>query len=334
MSTALTIFLITVVLIFVRGIPAIRRTVFLPLEFEFKVVKREELEPHQQQFFTDIERQLHALGYELEKIFRVTNLPNANITYAFSSISDSGRCYATCITALNAQATTIQNYIEFVNEFTDGTVLTTRNSSASDVLAHLPGHTVKSCPGVTDISALRHKHTEQMTSFRAVPASRQDNLLDLLNEKQRKFCDHQVKCGLLEWKDADRLFYATTRCALRGIANFLNPFADNFTPLRGLSAVLAGIGFPLLGMIAVSPYLGPPYPEALAIAVHLALYGAAGAYLGHLFSGKTFIWSFLLGMVPLMALDHSLPYMYVYPCLMACTANWVCNIKAKFMKQA
>jgi hypothetical protein len=139
-----------------------------------------------------------------------------------------------------------------------------------------------------------------------------EDLFDKLRDHHRSWTAHQLERGLLRRDKGGEALRPTVRTALRGIRNFLNPFADNFTWLRFLLALFFGLGVPCLGLVSFAGPLAatverlsldaglpPVFLESLALALLLSV---TGAVVGGLFAAKSFVWTFALAYLPLRLL--------------------------------
>ena len=139
-----------------------------------------------------------------------------------------------------------------------------------------------------------------------------DEMFDRLREHHRRWTEHQLERRTLRLGETGQWLHATVRTALRGIRNFINPFADNFTLARFLISIVLGFGVPCLGLVALA---GPLAPSITYVSVETGLDASliesislglmltvTGAVVGGLFTAKSFIWTFLLAYVPLRLL--------------------------------
>jgi hypothetical protein len=135
------------------------------------------------------------------------------------------------------------------------------------------------------------------------------------------------------------LYRPTIRTGLQGISNYLNPFADNFTVLRFLLALIGGIAVPVLGILFLADPTGMPltwfatttglsttFGRWLALGI---VFSFLGLVTGSLFSGKSFLWSFLLAWFPLRLLGPSITDALVLSLWAGVVAASVCKHKMK-----
>jgi len=193
-----------------------------------------------------------------------------------------------------------------VTRFADGTRLSTKNSEFSSVFAPFPNRVTQTFPGVTDPAALKSYHDRKSEILRdRVPEFRPlTSAIADLEDYHQRFCEHQVSQKLLSLDAENGRYRDTYRTALRGIANFLNPMADNFTLARFCLGALFGAGLPLLAVRQqgkIMLWLAAWIPNQATLAHAFLLPAActlAGIAVGAIFTRKSFIWAILLGYLP------------------------------------
>ena len=169
--------------------------------------------------------------------------------------------------------------------------------------------------GLRDPASLKRAHDVKAEEFRIREPvfSRADEFEQAFHQYHERWCEHQVSRGLLRVVDGDEdRLRPTVKAGVRGIGNFLNPFADNFTPLRLLLVAIFGLLCPGAAILWLGG-TGSPVVERLSTLTGLdpiwcliaclgVVFTVAGAVVGSLFVGKAFIWSFLLTYVLLRIL--------------------------------
>jgi len=315
MAPELIVLGITVLLFAVIGIPAITRGVWLPQDLEFRTLEEDALSAPQRAYFQALDLQLAPLGYRPRLVFEVSNLQGGNLTRVYQSEHEAAVASATCLRAaavLPNAPPSAENYVEWSSRYEDGSVLTTRNASVSEVFDLMPHQIRQECRGERDLARLKSRHDRRAEPLRVrgpvFPHGR--DLLADFRDYHRRWTAFQESRGLLRHDPEARLYRARARIAWRGVANYLNPLADNFTPLRLAAGLVLGAGLPALGVLAAaSPELVRAagrlsLPPALAAWGLLAVaFTAGGAAVGWLFSSKCFVWGLLLGYVPIRLLD-------------------------------
>lgn len=131
--------------------------------------------------------------------------------------------------------------------------------------------------------------------------------LAVFRDYHRRFCDFQDSRGLLLPANEMGRHHLTVKTALRGVANFFNPLADNFTLPRFLVAFAVGTGLPLLAVWLIDPQAagrpaGLPVIALTVLERRAMLAGAcalAGGAVGWIFTSKQTVWAALLGYLPL-----------------------------------
>lgn len=298
------IFAVTLALIFLVGVPLIKKSVHLPEVMEFKEVPDTELSDKQRIFFEEYDVKMRGLGFSPVTTFTVTNMQNPNLNRAYQSETGSAWSFLTAITSANGEA--VSNYLEIVQAFADGTSLTTRNVEMSEVFPRMPMRFRQDLRGA-DPAALQAAHERWIERERKVPAGRLDRaeLFTHIAAMHTEWLLFLESGGYLQRDHAQPVLRATTKTALRGVSNFLNPLADNFTIARFAAGVVLGGSLPLAANVFEADLLAQLTPHLSADAAPAVLYGVAyglaGAVVGRIFTTKAFLWGFLLGAMPVAA---------------------------------
>jgi hypothetical protein len=303
-----TLFGVVVAAFFVIGLPLITRRVSVPIRVEFEHVPDHDLAPSQSQFFAALDPKLYDLGYRPTINRRPTNMQGRALIRTYHSDVDPAVVMMNLLTSeVKGAVEQPMNYLEIVTRYGDGTVLSTRNAEISEVLEPLPEQTIVEQKGVREPSALKAAHDRKAAELLAhgPTHSRPEDFEAVFHEFHERWCRHQMDRGLLVPCDdgAERL-RPTVKAGLRGIANFLNPLADNFTLPRFLTAIMFGLIVPVLTILwlagpgafvilrlAAATGLAPTTCVAACIAIMLSI---VGVVIGWIFTTKGFIWSFLL----------------------------------------
>jgi hypothetical protein len=195
------------------------------------------------------------------------------------------------------------------------------------LLDPLPGSTVQECRAIREPAELKRKHDAKSAELNVhgVKYFEPDTFFDEYRRKYDEFCRHQQSRNLLRPDPRAGVYRATHWTALRGVRNYLNPFADQFTWSRFAIGTLLGAGLPTMAILQpqavthqVSTLLSLSMDQSW-MAVIVASYLVAGATVGYLFTGKSFVWAFLLGAVPARVAGSTLGPLYGL--LMAWTAD-------------
>lgn len=312
---------------FLVFLPYIKSKIKLPPKLQFNEIPETALSAQQRVFFEAYDQKLAPLGYLPAKTFAVPNLTGTNLSRAYSSAADPASIGVTTITHKGKG----HNSVEIVTTFQDGKKLSTRNANLSSVFAELPGRTSQRFPGIADPVALKREHDKQAEKMKIWGAVfiKPEQYFTWFQDHHQRFLQHQVSKGLLKLNPKTGIYEGTYRTALQGIGNFLNPFADNFTPLRFASGIVAGCGIPL----SVIHFARPIAQQlngvggALSYVGLLALaYIAAGLFIGYLFSSKSFIWAFLLGWLPLRIMHIPASTFYIFILTMSWVAHYTSSI--------
>jgi len=304
--------LFTVGILFLVGIPAITRTVWLPRNLQCEQVSRDKLTPRQAAFFDSYDKKMAEMAYFPIGTFRVTNLKGQNLNCAYANSADPARCLLTMM-SIGPSFTTC---LEFVTRFADGTRLSTKNTQLSSVLAIMPNRIVQQFPGIQDPVELKRRHDQKAETLQSrSPEFRPtSSYFTDLNEYHQQYCQYQETKKLLRFDTAAGLYRATYRTGLRGVANFVNPLADNFTVPRFIFGTLLGAGLPLIAATQharILSWLSSFGTTDLALAGTLLTPVActlAAIAIGSIFTKKAFIWALVLGVLPakLLALTTGL----------------------------
>ena len=293
------------------GVPAIRLGIWLPRDLEFEVVSDERMTDAQRAHFARLDGAVAALAY-FPRLTFATNLQGATLTRMYLCDHDSAVLGAHCMRAasvLDERHPSGHNYLEWITRYEDGTTLTTLNAELGEVFDRMPHQVKQKCVGVTDPAALKARHDRKAENL-AGRLPRSPHGVDALAEFRdyhHRFCDFQVSRGLLIPANARGRHSVTVKTALRGVMNFFNPLADNFTLPRFLAAFVVGTGLPLLAVWLVDPHAAgrPSGLPVLAFTVlerRAMLAGAsvlAGGAIGWIFNSKQMVWAALLGYLPL-----------------------------------
>ena len=325
-------FLYVCAFIVVIGLPRIRSRHALPATLQFAPVPTEQLSPTQLQFFAPYDQKLATIGYFPMETFAVPNLQGKNLSRAYLSSGQAASILVSTITVQNVRG---HSYMEIISAFNDGTKLSTKNSGVTSVFANLPGYTKQAFPTILDPVELKRLHdvkAQTMNQSGEIFVTK-DNFFPRWQDYHRKFLDFQVKRHLLRFDSKAGVYRMTLLTGLMGIRNFFNPFADNFTWGKFAVGVIGGAGLPLLGWLQAGTlidWLQKAAGRPLAISQGLLLmlfYGVAGSIVGYNFPGKTFIWGFLLGILPPKLLRLSTPFLFIFAGWMAITAEFVSKLK-------
>lgn len=332
-----TLFLAVVLGFFVIGLPVITRSVSVPRKVEFEDVAEADLSIGQARYFAGLDEKLSDLGYRPVGDRRTTNMQGRALLRTYMNAADPAIIMMTFLTSeVRGSGAHPMNYLEIITRFGDGAILSTRNAEISDVLKALPGHTIQNLRGCGDPATLKEAHDRKAGEMlhRGPVFSRPEEFERVFDDFHERWCLHQIQNGLLVPRvDAPECLRPTVKAGLRGIANFLNPLADNFTLTRFFLALVLGLAVP----VAVLTWLEGPGTEQIAqaaLATGLApatlmlvclgvVISGVGATVGLLFVGKNFIWSFLLTYVVLRLLGpQTLPATVILSLWSGVVATW------------
>jgi hypothetical protein len=302
------IFGIVVAAFFVVGLPLITRKVSVPIRVEFEEVPDHGLTPAQSLYFAGFDPKLFDLGYRPTINRRPTNMQGRALIRTYHSNVDAAVVMMNLMTSeIEGSPEQPMNYLEIVTRYGDGTILSTRNAEISEVLEPVPEHIIQERRGIREPEALKAAHDRKAEALLAHGPiySRPEDFEEAFHEFHQKWCRHQIDRGLLVSRDddPDRL-RPTVKAGLRGIANFLNPLADNFTLARFLVGLVFGLVVPVLTILWLS---GPGVfivtrlaaatglaPSTCVIACLTVMLTLVGVVVGLTFVTKAFIWCFIL----------------------------------------
>jgi hypothetical protein len=325
----------------VVGVPAIRYGVWLPRELEFEILPDHALTGAQLAHYQRLDVRLAASGYTPRFNFTVTNMQGATLSRVYLCDHDAAVLGAHCLrghAAFDESTPGGQNYLEWITKYQDGATLTTRNAELSDLFDRMPHQVRQVCIGVVDPLALKARHDRKAAELlaRGPLYAHGRDLLAEFQDFHRRFCAFQESRGLLVAGAGGRC-HPTVKTALRGVWNYFDPLADNFTLPRFLLAVVLGAGLPALATWLTTPGAvhrpaGLPVlavEPALRLATLGLVYAAAGAVVGWVFTGKAFIWAALLGYLPLRLLTPHPGAELLLAFEMGLVAEWTARMRIR-----
>jgi len=341
------LFGVVVLAFFCVGLPLITRRVSVPRKIDFEVVSGDDLTPEQTRYFADLDPALLEMGYRPVGDRRTLNMQGRALIRTYMCDSDPAIIMMNLMTSGAAGAGEHpMNYLEIITRYADGTILSTRNAEISNVLEDLPAHVIQEQKGTRDPAKLKLAHDERARSLviHGPLYSRPEEFVQAFDDFHERWCLHQIERGLLVPRSDDpRQLRPTLKAGLRGIANFLNPVADNFTLPRFSLAVVLGLVVPVAALL----WLGGPgswvvaraaaatglSPQACLTACLALILTGVGALVGHLFLGKAFIWSFLMTYVVLRLIGPAGAWTAVALGLWTgIVANWTAGIRERHQK--
>ncbi len=302
------LFAAVVLAFFVIGLPLITRRVSVPRTIVFERVADHELTEGQARYFADLDPRLLAIGYRPVGDRRAVNMQGRALVRTYMCDADPAVITMNLLTSeVEGAGEHPMNYLEIITRYADGTILSTRNAEISDVLATVPGHIIQERKDVGDPAKLKLAHDTRARDLlvHGPLHSRPDDFERAFDEFHERWCLHQIDRGLLVPRSDDpQRLRPTVKAGLRGIANFVNPLADNFTVSRFVAAIVLGIVAPVAAVhwlrgqgwwvvtgLAAETGLSP---ELCATGCTAAVLSGVGVLVGTLFVGKAFIWGFLL----------------------------------------
>ncbi len=333
MSVDLIVFIVILLFLMFIGLPTIRNTVTLPAELDMEEIPRSRLAKALAEHFQALDQELQLLGFTPLTTFRVTNLGSDNMLRLY--LHAEGHTYAlgTCLAANTPDGRIGQNYLEFIDEYTDGGSLTSRNADIDSLFVADPKKPVRGYPYESP-SGLWNRHREE--SLKNGKETRiwktREEIIEQGRESHREMCRYQVERGRLEFDPLTNRFRATYRLAFAGVLNFINPLADNFSVTRFLLTIVVAGAVPILGVHGLSELLSKQSLSekevvSLLFLGRILMHGLSGAVVGWAFPGKAFIWGFLTAYVPLLVFPaFQSEGSFLFSILSAFTANRVSSM--------
>ena len=302
------IFGIAVIAFFVVGLPLITSRISVPTRVDFEDVPENDLTPGQSTYFAVLDSKMLDLGYRPTVNRRPTNMQGRALIRTYYSEADPAIVMMYLMTSeVEGSIEQPANYLEIMTRYGDGTLLSTRNAEISEVFEPVPGHIIQERRGIREPTPLKAAHDRKAEELlvHGPTYSRPEDFEPVFHEFHERWCRHQIDRGLLVpvTDDPERL-RPTVKTGLRGIANYLNPLADNFTLTRFLTALVFGLVVPVVAILWLT---GPGgfvvawlaaatglAPTTCVIACLAAMLLVVGVVVGLLFTTKGFIWCFLL----------------------------------------
>ncbi|HEY5657458.1 MAG TPA: hypothetical protein VIY27_06685 [Myxococcota bacterium] len=300
------------------GIPLILASVRVPRRLALEVVSDAELSGAQRRWFEGVEERLRQVGFEPAVTFSAPDLPSHNLSRAFTNGRDGSVAVAMALRDRREGAVLSDNLLELTTEFGDGSFVNTRSRAVTDLFDLPPGY--RRYVHVTRDPLALHRHHERHCRAHTAASPQAvigDGLLARLAEFHERWIGHQIGRGLLRERDAHTCG-PTLRLALRGTLSFFDPFGDRFSLLRLLAGLAAGLGAPLIAVLALSHPSFPVVarlqsllPLSNGLAEMLALTPvllASAASVGWIFESRAVVWApLLISLAGWLALPHATP---------------------------
>jgi len=317
---------IVVAVLVIFGIPAITRQVKIPRVLRWVELEDAELTEAAVHLFADTDAAAQELGFRPLENFTVPGLARGNENRLYLNPEEATSMIATVLAAGKERS----RMLEFSTGFEDGVELCTSNAQVSGLFEQPDWHQIRQLPALTDLKRLHQAHRRRVSerlaqgaSPRPVPENR---LLDEMLRSQARQIEHQVEQGLFRLDEEAGMFVATPWIALRGILNFLNPLADNFTLSRFALGFGLGLALALAAILLAQPlgwpeFLRQVFPNATAGQITFLLYCPgfvlAGLVVGWQFREKGFLWGFLISLPGLILLPAAVSQPIFYSIIAA-----------------
>lgn len=324
MPLDLLAFIVTILLMFFQGVPRVRRNVWLPVNLDFEPIEDAQLTEKQKKYYEDIGATLAKMGFYPAVTYKVNNIQGANMSRSYLNSLEPTLVNAVLVGTAANRPPINTYYLEFITRFKDGTVLTTINSHTTSVFDLLPGRIRQKFKGLKDAEELKRRHNQKLEELRdrGVVYYKKEDILTRHAEYHGQFLKYQMFRGLLRFDPTAQLYRATTKTAMRGVVNYLNPFDAGFHWAVLFWVLLLGGAVPTAGLYYCQPIVQWAYaqtginPAQLVWPFLIALFALGGLATGYLFSRRVFVWGFLLAYVPMRALTllhlMAFDFRYVY----------------------
>lgn len=225
-----------------------------------------------------------------------------------------------------------QNCLELSTIF-EGMRIYTLNLQISEFCPQPPWMKMFIHPGAVDGETLLNLHRQHVADNvkTGTPLAKHGSFYDECQKHHSRYQDYQVERGYYKIGSTGQIVSPTLKMAMRGVINFFNPFADNFTPVNLAKVYLGSMSLIFMGWMCYFSDLGgwidDPTYSLLARSFLLGLsYMTAGSIIGYVFKAKSFIWSFFVA-IPTIAFvsltilpGDSMEYHYLFFCVMTLRA--------------
>jgi hypothetical protein len=292
--------------------PKVKKNVTLPREFQWQEIPEASLSPLAQSFFKTVDAGAAPLFFQ----------PILNFQMLGYRIPTEIRLYyndqaATGLLASIFRAAQPLTVFEFTTRFADDSEVDTSNSQMSGVFRKPAWVLYERFPGVTDLRALFEKHRARVEARkiqgfepRFQPLAK---LMDEIKRSQDRQVQYQVEQGAIRLDQAASLYRPANPMAFKGIGNFINPLANDFTLPRLLLGLGLGLGL-TLGGVWLADFIGwldhlrqewPSFtPARIALLAYAPGFVLAGLAVGWVFPRKGLLWGFLISIPAALSLPN------------------------------
>lgn len=333
----LLVFLATIGTILTSSYPRLRKSsVPIPADYDFQEVLPDALTEKQKKFLEPLDRKMAALNYQAVLTYRVRNY-GMNLLRRYINPADPASCTIIIVevkVGVGSTETVSQgSVLNFMTEFTDGKSLTTRNMKLKSVLDQPPEFLVQDCPQVDDPATLKKRHDDRARSLGTPVSAPADaaHVFALYQKQHHRFSDYQVERGTFSRTNTG--YAVTNKSFLRGIRNFLVPFAQRLSLYRLLLAAISAILIPSATCIKILPVaftlarkFGLP-PAATLTLLLIASYIVAGAIVGFLLETNAFLWAFLLTYIGVHIVSGWWPSVVPYGAIAGLAAHYATQFR-------
>jgi hypothetical protein len=299
-------FFYTVGVILFGSLPRLRKNArAIPLQYQFEELPPEVLSEAQSKYLASYDKKLAAMNYSPVSTFRAVNFDRALIR-RYGNPMETSRCaviiLATTVKVKGKPSVTNSCTMEFITRFSDDKILITRNARLKSLMDNPDFRIVQDCPGVTEPSEMKRKHDARAAGLGCPvpPAATAASIFKEVNREHERFSAYQLARGIYRMHPDGNGYALSDKTFRRGIRNFLNPFAHRFSLRSFLTAALAGVALPVVGILILAPKAANAaqaagFPPVIATdMMTCACYLLAGTLVGFFLERHTFIWAFLI----------------------------------------
>jgi hypothetical protein len=289
-----------------RAIPVVQNLAEVPAESLDQGIK---------DYIRPFDEHLATLNYFPDCTFRVLNFKNfgRNLARHYYNAADFASCTLT-IVEIRVKVNGVENIktaasISFKTGFSNGTILTTRNSGLKTLMDHPSYSILQQCLHTTNLAELKRRHDVKVVELTALsaplpPPAGVEAVFATHHSEHKKFSQFQVERGLYRLLPNGDAYELTPKAYYRGVWNHFNPLAKRIELLPMLLAGLLGCVLPLMGILKFGPHVSQQFGQNLAAGMPFvwltiaAFYVVAGIFIGAISERPSFPWTMLISYVP------------------------------------
>ena len=315
----------------------------IPVVQNLEIVPAESLNQATKEYIKPYDEQLAALNYFPDCTYRATNLKNLgqNLSRHYYHAADSASCMLIII-EIRVKVDGVENMktmasVSFRTQFSNGTILTTRNSALKTLLDHPSYSILQQCLHTTSLTELKRRHDTKAAGLGTPlpPPAGEEAVLANQHAEHKRFSEFQLERGLYRLLPSGDAYEMTPKAMYRGIWNHFNPLAKRIEFLPMLLSGLLGCVLALLAILKFAPqvagYFGQNQQMSLPFvwSIIAAFYIVAGVLIGATSSRTSFPWIMLISYVPAHLMAGWSFGWWPYSTLMFVTAWYVIRERMK-----